>query len=255
MWRDGWLLASSGVVFLVSATASVLWCRSMAGGMPMPGRWTMSMAWMRMPGQSWPQAAGMFIAMWTLMMVPMMLPCLVPMLLHYRRVLESRGVADLTWPTTQAAAGYVIFWAFFGVLAYPFGAVLATTEMRSEVLSRYVPLATGIVIVIAGTFQLTSWKARRLVRCRQDPACGNATAAPWHNPFLQGLRLGTDCGECCLGFMIVLLLAGVMDLKIMAIVTIGITFERIVPRPVLAARIAGAIIVPAGAALILQAIQ
>jgi hypothetical protein len=35
----------------VSATA--YFCRSMGGGMGMPGGWTMSMMWMRMPGQTW----------------------------------------------------------------------------------------------------------------------------------------------------------------------------------------------------------
>jgi hypothetical protein len=29
---------------------------SAMGEMPMPGGWTMSMAWMRMPGQTWPGA-------------------------------------------------------------------------------------------------------------------------------------------------------------------------------------------------------
>ena len=38
------------------APVTVAWCSSMSamGGMPMPGGWTMSMAWMRMPGQTWP---------------------------------------------------------------------------------------------------------------------------------------------------------------------------------------------------------
>ena len=57
--------------------------------MPMPGGWTMSMAWMRMPGQSWPAAAMMFASMWIAMMVPMMLPSLVPMLRRYRRDVDA----------------------------------------------------------------------------------------------------------------------------------------------------------------------
>ena len=42
--------------------------------MPMPGGWTMSMTWMRVPGQTWAGAAS-FLAMWIAMMVAMMLPC------------------------------------------------------------------------------------------------------------------------------------------------------------------------------------
>jgi hypothetical protein len=43
----------SALLFAASAAATIVWCASMSamGGMPMPGGWTMSMAWMRMPGQ------------------------------------------------------------------------------------------------------------------------------------------------------------------------------------------------------------
>jgi predicted metal-binding membrane protein len=55
--------------------------------MPMPGGWTMSIAWMRMPGQTWPGAVASFLGMWVVMMVAMMLPSLVPMLWRYRQTL------------------------------------------------------------------------------------------------------------------------------------------------------------------------
>jgi predicted metal-binding membrane protein len=57
---------------------------STMGEMPMPGAWMMSMAWMRMCGQTWPGAAAAFIRMWVVMMVAMMLPSLGPMLWRYR---------------------------------------------------------------------------------------------------------------------------------------------------------------------------
>jgi hypothetical protein len=42
----------SALLFAASAAVTILWCASMSAmdGMPMPGGWTMSMAWMRMPG-------------------------------------------------------------------------------------------------------------------------------------------------------------------------------------------------------------
>jgi len=80
------LLGVSGLFFVVSAAVTILWCASMSamGEMPMPGGWTMSMAWMRMPEQTWPGAAASFLGMWVVMMVAMMLPSLVPMLWRYR---------------------------------------------------------------------------------------------------------------------------------------------------------------------------
>src|SRR6266404_10001574 len=77
----------SALLFAISAAATIGWCASMSdmGEMPMPGGWTMSMAWMRMPGQTWLGAAASFLGMWVVMMVAMMLPSLVPMLWRYRR--------------------------------------------------------------------------------------------------------------------------------------------------------------------------
>ena len=57
-------LGVSALLFAASAAGTIGWCGSMSamGGMPMPGGWTMSMAWMRMPGQTWSDAAASFLA-------------------------------------------------------------------------------------------------------------------------------------------------------------------------------------------------
>src|ERR671936_2558672 len=79
----------SALLFAASATLTIVWCASMSamGEMPMPGGWTMSMAWMRMPGQTWSGAAAAFLGMWVVMMAAMMLPSLVPMLWRYRQAI------------------------------------------------------------------------------------------------------------------------------------------------------------------------
>src|ERR687898_1880971 len=81
------------LLFTASAALTIVWCASMSamGGMRMPGGWTMSMAWMRMPGQTWPGAAASFLVMWVVMMVAMMLPSLTPMLWRYRRAVGRTG--------------------------------------------------------------------------------------------------------------------------------------------------------------------
>src|SRR3954447_347353 len=95
--------AVSALLFVVSAAATIVWCRAMANSssmpaeMPMPGGWTMSMAWMRMPDQTWAGAAASFLGMWIMMMVAMMLPSLVPMLWRYRQAVGgSRRLGSLT---------------------------------------------------------------------------------------------------------------------------------------------------------------
>jgi len=53
-------LGISALLFAASAVATVVWCASMSatGEVPMPGGWTLSMAWMPMPGQTWFGAAA-----------------------------------------------------------------------------------------------------------------------------------------------------------------------------------------------------
>src|SRR5919108_1951753 len=100
--------AVSALLFVASAALTIVWCASMSAmaEMPMPGGWTMSMAWMRMPGQSWPGAAASFLGMWVVMMVAMMLPSLVPMLWHYRQAVGRMGEMRLARLTVLVCAGY-----------------------------------------------------------------------------------------------------------------------------------------------------
>ena len=77
----------SALLFAVSAAVTIVWCASMAAmrGMAMPGGWTMSMAWMRLPGKTWLESAASFSGMWIAMMAAMMVPSLAPVLRRYRR--------------------------------------------------------------------------------------------------------------------------------------------------------------------------
>src|SRR5258708_28771187 len=90
--------AISALLFVVSAAITIIWCGSMSamGDMPMPGGWTMSMAWMLMPGQTWLEAAASFLGMWIGMMVAMMLPSLTAMLLPHRPPADGASEHRLT---------------------------------------------------------------------------------------------------------------------------------------------------------------
>jgi predicted metal-binding membrane protein len=67
------------------------------------------------------------------------------------------------------------------------------------------------------------------------------------------MRLGVHCVLCCCGFMMVLLVTGVMNLAAMAMVAAAITVERLAPRPRLVARISGVMVIAAGALAIARA--
>jgi predicted metal-binding membrane protein len=219
----------------------------MSAGMPMPGGWTMSMAWMVMPGQTRLGALVAFIGMWVLMMVAMMLPSLVPMLASYRQTLRAPNRALLDRLTAVAGAGYFLVWALIGVVAYPLGVLLALAEMRWMAVARAVPAATGGVLMIAGCVQLSPSKALWLCRCRDAAGGSDLGVASAGNAWRRGIRFGLDCSLCCSGLMAILLVGGVMDLGVMALVAAAITAERFSPNPRLTARAIGVLVLAAGA--------
>jgi len=235
----------SALLFAASSVATIVWCASMSamGEMPMPGGWTMSMAWMRMPGQTWPGAAASFLGMWVVMMVAMMLPSLVPMLWRYRQAVGRTGETRLGRLTALVGVGYFFVWTVFGMAAFPLGVALA----------RAVPIAVGVVVLMAGSLQLTAWKARHLAFCREAPGRGRTLPADAGTAWRHGLRLGLHCSHCCVGLMAILLVIGVMDLRAMAVVAAAITVERLAPAGERVARAIGVVVVGAGLFLIARA--
>jgi predicted metal-binding membrane protein len=245
----------SALLFAASATVTVVSCGSMSamGGMPMPGGWTMSMAWMRMPGQTWPVAAASFLGMWVVMMVAMMLPTLVPMLRRYRQAVGRTGETRLGRLTALVGVGYFFVWTVFGMVVFPLGVALAAIGMRHPVLARAVPIAVGLVVLIAGSLQFTAWKAHHLACCREASGRGHTLPADAGTAWRHGLRLGLQCSRCCAGLMAILLVIGVMDLRAMAVVTAAITVERLARAGERVARAIGAVVVGAGLFLIARA--
>jgi len=246
----------SALLFAGSATLTIAWCTSMSalGGMPMPGGWTMSMAWMRMPEQTWPGAAASFLGMWVVMMVAMMLPSLVPMLRRYRQAVGRTHARHLGALTAIVGAGYFFVWTVFGMAVFPLGATLAELEMQQPTLARAVPIAAGVVVLIAGALQFSPWKARHLGCCREASAEARAeVGASFGETWRHGLRLGLHCSYCCAGLMATFLVIGVMDLGAMALVAAAITVERLAPAGERVARAIGAVVVGAGLFLIARA--
>jgi predicted metal-binding membrane protein len=245
----------SALLFSVSAALTIVWCTSMSamGEMSMPGGWTMSMAWMRMPGQTWPAAGASFMGMWAVMMVAMMLPCSAPTLWRYRQALANTNKTRLGRPTALVGLGYIFIWILLGMIVFPLGSALAAVEMQQPALARAVPIAVGVVVLIAGALQFTAWKARQLACCRETPTRGRRLPADDGSAWRHGLRLGLHCSSCCAGLTAILLVVGVMDLRVMTAVTAAITLERLAPAGEHIARAIGAVVVGAGMLLIARA--
>lgn len=250
-------LATAALLFTASGALTTRSAASMSSmdAMPMPGNWTMSMTWMRMPGQTWPGAAAQFVAMWGAMMAAMMLPSLLPTLWRYRKAVSDIGETRRATLTALVAAAYFFVWTAFGAALYPLGVTTAALEMRHASLARAVPTLAAMIVLIAGSLQFTAWKAHHLACCRDESASNSVREQQpdARSAWRYGLRLGLHCTNRCVGLTAVLLVVGVMDLRAMYAVTAAITLERFVPSGERAARMIGAVVIAAGVFLLARA--
>jgi predicted metal-binding membrane protein len=242
-------LGVSALLFAASTAATIAWCLSMSGmgEIPMPGGWTLSMAWVPMCGRTWSGAAASFVGMWAVMMVAMMLPSLVPMLWRHGQAAGTRGEARPGRLAVLAGAGYFFVWTVLGAMVFALGAALAQAAMRMPALARAVPVALALVVLLAGAFQFTAWKAHHLACCRQPPG-GGLTGSPADagTAWRYGVRLGLQCSRSCAGLTAILLVIGVMDLRAMALVAAAISAERLAPAGERVAWAVGAVSLVAG---------
>jgi len=186
-------------------------------------------------------------------MVAMMLPSLVPKLWRYHQSVDRTSEMHIGLLTVIVGTAYFFIWALFGMVAFPVGAALAAMEMQHPALARAVPIIAGVVVVIAGALQFTSWKARHLVCYRDTPWHGHSLPADTGTALKEGVRLGLHCAHCCSGLIAILLVIGVMDLRAMVVVAAAITLERLAPAGVFIARVIGIVIIDAGLLLIARA--
>ena len=231
--QDAAFFGAAALAFGIAAAATLHGYRSM------------SMPWMRMPGQTWPALVAEFLGMWVAMMVAMMLPSLVPTLWRYRRALRIAGEMRLGRLTTLVSVGYFAVWAVLGVAALALSIALATIPMRLP--------AVGVLLLIAGLLQFSTWKAHHLACCRAGPEHDRNLPKTAGTAWRHGLRRGLHCSCCCAGPTTVFLAVGVMNLRAMVLVMLAITAERLAPDGERVARAIGMACIVAGLVLMARA--
>lgn len=138
---------------------------------------------------------GFFAALWVWMMAAMMLPGAAPAVAGRAR---ARGVRSVP----AFVASYLAVWALIGVAVYalyrPHGTAVA-----------------GAVTIAAGLYELTPVKQRFRGRCR------------------EAARSGAGFGLCCagssIGLMAMLVALGVMSLPWMAVLTVIVAAQKLLP--------------------------
>lgn len=181
------------------------------------------------------------------MMVAMMLPSLAPIVWRYHRRMRAMRAPHAGQDSALLALGYVIVWGMIGLAMFWLNAELLPMRMQSWLVSA--------IVVCAGLVQCSQWKSKQLVRCRGG--CLTVSADSRHRiaAWWQGCRLGVSCGLSCAAPMAVLLVAGLMDARMMMVITAAVTAERVAPSGARIPRLTGTLGVIAGVTISLGAFK
>ena len=175
--------------------------------------------------------AALFLAIWVVMMMAMMFPTAAPMILMFARVQRDKRQSGRAFvPTWVFVSAYLLIWTLFGVLAYV-GAVWA------ERLAYQVPWVManaarigGSVFVLAGLYQLSPLKRSCLAKCRTPL---DFILSSWRDGYMGSFRMGLEHGMYCLGccwlLFVIFFPLGMMNVAMLAVVTVLIFAEKSLP--------------------------
>jgi predicted metal-binding membrane protein len=213
----------AAVFAAVLVLAAGAWAGTVALARPMAGM-TGAMG-LTLPG---------FVAVWTLMMAAMMLPSVTPLASLYARTMRTHRGPRLA----ALVAGYLAVWAAAGLPAYGLARLAGW-------LAGGHPAAAHVAAVLAfascGVYQLTGLKNRCLAHCRSPLSLllHYGSRRGRFRDLLVGVHHGGYCLGCCVGLMVILVAAGVMNISVMLALATLVLAEKVTPWGPLVARLAG----------------
>ena len=200
----------------------------------------------------------LIVFMWWIMMVAMMTPSAAPTLLLYT-TLKRQGSASVNASrlSFEFLAGYLLIWGGFSVVAAFLQWALSGVGLVSgSMMTISSNTFAGIVLVIAGIYQLSSVKTACLKHCRSPVQflVENNRSGKF-GALTMGAHHGFYCLGCCWAVMALLFVGGIMNLYWIAGLAVFVIAEKTIRLGELLAKITGAILILAGGLIILGAVN
>ena len=108
------------------------------------------------------------------------------------------------------------------------------------------------VLLLAGVYQMTPLKSVCLRQCQSPMSFFMHHWRPGvRGAFRMGIDHGAYCLGCCWALMVLLFVGGVMNLAVIAALTVFVGFEKLGPFGVHTARASGALLIGAGVWMLL----
>lgn len=169
--------------------------------------------------------------MWAVMMVGMMLPSAAPTILLYGTLVRKNGERGTVLPAVWVfTSGYLAVWAGFSLVAALLQVGLDETELLTPMMVSASKGLSAAMLIAAGIYQCLPVKATCLSKCRNPMQffitrwrIGTAGA------FRMGAEHGLFCVGCCWALMLLLFVAGVMNLVWVALIAGFVLAEKLLP--------------------------
>lgn len=260
--RDRLVVIAAIAVITALAWADLVWLADdmWMGGMDMTGFRMIpaGQGWMMPVAAPWRpiEFAAVFV-MWAVMMVGMMTPSVAPMVLIYAHIerranKDGRPFAASAW----FALGYLLSWTAFSLVATSAQWALERAALLTPMMESASSILGGAVLIIAGLYQWTPFKNACLSYCQSPIGFilhygfrGDARGA-----VTLGFRHGLYCIGCCWAVMLILFVAGVMNLFWIAVLAALILVEKVLPFGRLVPRLAGVVFIACGIWLLTQTV-
>jgi predicted metal-binding membrane protein len=182
---------------------------------------------------SWtPYDALLVFLMWSAMMAAMMVPGASPMVSAFATVNRRRRERGAPYvPTVVFLLGYLIVWAGFSLLATALQWLLQMAGLLTTMMQSASHWWSAMLFLAAGIYQFSPLKERCLAYCR---SADGFILSEWRDgtagAVVMGLRHGLFCLGCCGPLMVLLFAVAVMDLRWVAVLTVLVTAEKLLPR-------------------------
>jgi predicted metal-binding membrane protein len=171
----------------------------------------------------------LLVLMWLVMMIAMMTPSVAPLILVFARVNRERKQQD--HPFVNAGyliTGYFLVWAVFSVAATSLQWLLQQISLLNPEMKTTNKILGSIILTLTGIFQFTPLKQTCLTHCRSPI---NFVLLHWKEGKTGALRMGIEngfyCVGCCWMLMVLLFVAGIMNLLWVAFIALFVLVEKI----------------------------
>jgi predicted metal-binding membrane protein len=244
--RDRLIVASA-----LAGIAAMSWAYLVPTSLDMYGSMSGLSAWMT--AASWDTRYLLLVfLMWCIMMIGMMLPSAAPTILLFARAVRGREQTEASIARAYVfAAGYIIAWMGFSLVATVLQWLLAEAALLSPMMETANVTIGAAILISAGLYQWTPLKELCLEHCRSPLLW---LSLHWRPGIAGAVRMGIShglyCLGCCWALMLLLFFGGVMNLLWIALIATLVLVEKLAPRGAEVGRLGGVLLIAAGAWLL-----